>query len=41
MVFLGAGENCPHLHNPDYVFPDEMIAAGSGIFMHAIRSYLG
>jgi len=41
MLFLGAGENRPHLHNPDYVFPDELIGIGSGIFMHAIRNYLG
>lgn len=41
MFFLGAGENRPHLHNPDYVFPDELISVGSGVFMHAIRNYLG
>ena len=41
MVFLGAGEDRPHVHNPDYVFPDELIAIGSGVFMHAVRSYLG
>lgn len=41
MFFLGAGENRPHVHNPDYVFPDELISIGSGVFMRAIRSYLG
>lgn len=41
MFFLGAGTDRPHLHNPDYVFPDELIAIGSGVFMAAIRDYLG
>lgn len=41
MVFLGAGKNRPHLHNPDYVFPDELISIGSSVFMAAIRSFLG
>ncbi|UUX51515.1 amidohydrolase [Nisaea acidiphila] len=41
MFFLGAGAGRPHVHNPDYVFPDELIGIGSGVFMHAIRSYLG
>jgi amidohydrolase len=41
MFFLGAGKNRPHVHNPDYVFPDELISIGSGVFMRAIRSYLG
>ena len=41
MFFLGAGENRPHVHNPDYVFPDELISIGSGVFMRAIRNYLG
>ena len=41
MFVLGAGENRPHVHNPDYVFPDELISIGSGVFMRAIRNYLG
>jgi len=32
---LGAGEDCPKLHNPDYDFPDEIAATGINIF-HAI-----
>ncbi|MBB3542150.1 MULTISPECIES: amidohydrolase [unclassified Rhizobium] len=41
MFFLGAGEAHPRLHNPDYDFPDELIATGSGVFMRAIRNILG
>jgi len=41
MFFLGAGEGHPRLHNPDYDFPDELIAIGSGVFMRAIRNILG
>jgi amidohydrolase len=29
---IGAGENCPALHNADYDFPDEIIACGITIF---------
>lgn len=29
---LGAGENCPALHSPDYDFPDEIIETGIRIF---------
>ncbi len=29
---LGAGEECPALHNPDYDFPDELIPTGSKMF---------
>ncbi len=41
MFFLGAGEDHPQLHNPDYDFPDELIAIGSRVFMRAIRNILG
>ncbi|MDP9809172.1 amidohydrolase [Rhizobium tibeticum] len=41
MFFLGAGEDHPRLHNPDYDFPDELIAIGSRVFMRAIRNLLG
>jgi metal-dependent amidase/aminoacylase/carboxypeptidase family protein len=41
MFFLGAGEDHPRLHNPDYDFPDELIATGSRVFMRAIRNILG
>ncbi|MGE7368681.1 amidohydrolase [Neorhizobium sp. NPDC001467] len=41
MFFLGAGENHPRLHNPDYDFPDELIDIGSRIFLRTIRTLLG
>lgn len=37
MFFLGAGEGHPSLHNPDYDFPDELIAIGSRVFMRTLR----
>ncbi|XOV68528.1 MAG: amidohydrolase [Fluviicola sp.] len=33
---LGAGEDCPALHNPDYDFPDALIETGSKMFQHLI-----
>ncbi len=41
MFFLGAGENRPALHNPDYDFPDDLIPIGAGIFLRSIRTMLG
>ncbi len=41
MLFLGAGTDRPNLHNPDYDFPDDLIAIGSRIFMRAARDLLG
>ena len=32
MFGLGAGEQTPALHNPDYDFPDELIATGVDLF---------
>ncbi|MFW8634603.1 amidohydrolase [Cribrihabitans pelagius] len=32
MFWLGAGENQPQLHNPDYDFPDALIPVGAGVF---------
>ncbi|CAM3901078.1 MULTISPECIES: amidohydrolase [Flavobacterium] len=32
MLGLGSGENTPSLHNPDYDFPDEIIATGVTLF---------
>ena len=37
MFFLGAGENCPDPRNPDYDFPDELIAVGAIVFMRTLR----
>lgn len=41
MFFLGAGENHPALHNPDYDYPDDLTAIGARIFMAVIRKALG
>jgi amidohydrolase len=41
MFFLGSGERHPALHNPDYDFPDDLIAIGARIFMRVIRNLLG
>lgn len=36
MFGLGAGEQCPALHNPDYDFPDVLIETGANIFLQLI-----
>ncbi len=41
MLWLGAGQDHPQLHNPDYDFPDAIIPVGTGIFVNSIRSLLG
>lgn len=40
MFGLGAGEDLPALHNPDYDFPDELIPHGVELFETTVRSYL-
>lgn len=40
MFGLGAGENQPELHNPDYDFPDELIEKGIQMFHQLIKSVL-
>lgn len=35
---LGAGENCPQLHEGTYDFPDELIETGVGMFEGILRS---
>ena len=37
MFGLGAGEHVPSLHNPDYDFPDELIATGAKMFYQIIK----
>lgn len=37
MFGLGAGIDHPALHNPDYDFPDEIIAAGINMFLNIYR----
>lgn len=41
MFFLGAGEQHPSLHNPDYDFPDDLIPIGAGVFVRTVRNLLG
>ncbi len=41
MLLLGAGENHPALHNPDYDFPDDLIPIGAAIFHSLVRDLLG
>jgi amidohydrolase len=40
MVFLGAGETQPQLHNPDYDFPDALLPLGAGLFLTVIEHIL-
>jgi amidohydrolase len=40
MFGLGAGENTPALHNPDYDFPDELIPTGTRLFYQIIQEIL-
>lgn len=37
MFGIGAGENCPALHNPDYDFPDELIETGIKMFDQLVK----
>jgi len=41
MLFVGAGEHHPALHNPDYDFPDDLIPSGVRIFHRIARDLLG
>ena len=40
MFGLGAGENTPKLHNPDYDFPDEILENGIRMFKTIIKKLL-
>ncbi|WP_202903904.1 amidohydrolase [Halocynthiibacter namhaensis] len=40
MFLLGSGSEQPQLHNPDYDFPDDLIAIGASVFHRAIRDIL-
>jgi metal-dependent amidase/aminoacylase/carboxypeptidase family protein len=40
MFFLGAGEDCPRLHQADYDFPESLIEIGSNIFMQIAKLLL-
>lgn len=37
---LGAGENQPSLHHPDYDFPDQIIAPGMALFIGIAKAFL-
>ncbi len=41
MFMLGAGEDTPALHNPDYDFPDALIEIGVKMFDGIVRKLLG
>lgn len=41
MFLLGSGENRPHLHNPDYDFPDDLIGIGARVFHRVLWDILG
>lgn len=38
---IGAGENTPSLHNPNYDFPDELIETGSKLFYQIVKEITG
>jgi amidohydrolase len=40
MILLGAGNDVPALHNPDYDFPDELIPLGARLFHHVMTQLL-
>ena len=40
MFGMGAGEEMPALHNPDYDFPDALIPHGVELFEQAVRTFL-
>lgn len=40
MMFLGAGETQPQLHNPDYDFPDALLPLGADFFLTIIDQIL-
>jgi amidohydrolase len=41
MVFIGAGETHPSLHNPDYDFPDGLIPIAASVLERAARQRVG
>lgn len=40
MVFLGAGEHHPALHNPDYDFPDALIPLGTALWTTLLSQFI-
>ncbi|RBP09671.1 amidohydrolase [Roseiarcus fermentans] len=41
LFLLGAGEDRPGLHNPDYDFPDALIGIGARVFLRVLCDLLG
>lgn len=41
LLYLGAGEQHPQLHNPDYDFPDALIPVAVDMFCRILRDILG
>lgn len=41
IMLLGAGENRPALHNPDYDFPDELVPVGVKIYAAILKQLIG
>lgn len=41
MLFLGAGQSHPALHNPDYDFPDALIPIGARLFHRVLTDITG
>ena len=41
LLYVGAGETHPQLHNPDYDFPDALIALTADLFCGIIADILG
>lgn len=41
MVVIGAGDDVAMLHNPDYDFPDDLIAVGARVLLGAARRLVG
>ena len=41
MLYVGAGENHPQLHNPDYDFPDALIPIMTDMFLGIVDHILG
>lgn len=41
LIYVGAGETKPQLHNPDYDFPDELIPITTDLFLEILDQLLG
>ncbi|MEQ9695532.1 amidohydrolase [Shimia sp. SDUM112013] len=41
LLYLGAGEDIPQLHNPDYDFPDALVPVAVDLFSQVVQDMLG